>query len=74
MTGRIDRGSDDPRGIAERARADLKANTELGLAPAEDPSALTPSVTPKTFGETEGFKDDPGRPPEDSDALSRAKE
>ena len=77
MPTRIDRGSDDPRGVAEKARADLKASTELGLAPQEDETTREPSTTPATFGESTGagFKDDPRRRPEDdADAMSRAKE
>ena len=77
MSARIDRGSDDPRGTAEKARADLKANTELGLAPQEDGATREPSTTPATFGESAGagFADDPRRrPQDDADALSRAKE
>ena len=70
---------DDPRSTAEKARADLKANSELGLAPPESPAERRPSVTPETFGEGPGFKDDPSAPPrddatDDADALSRAKE
>ena len=42
----------DPRSDAERARADLKANSELGLAPPESPITAQPSVTPATFGVT----------------------
>jgi len=66
----------DPRSVDEKARADLKANAEMGLAPPESPAMRKPSVTPETFGETEGFKDDPARPPEgdDDDAMSRGKE
>jgi hypothetical protein len=42
----------DPRSEAEKARADLKANSELGLAPPESPITQQPSVTPQTFGVT----------------------
>ena len=42
----------DPRSEAEKARADLKANSELGLAPPESPITQQPSVTPRTFGVT----------------------
>ncbi len=64
--------ADDPRSVAEKARADLKANNEMGLAPPESPAMATPSVTPETFGAKKGFKDDAPGP--DDDALSRAKE
>lgn len=55
---------DDPRDEAERARAALKRNAEMDFAaiPA-GPTDETPSVTPATFGERSGFKDDPARPP-----------
>ena len=59
----------DPRSTAEKARADLKANTEMGLAPPESPVEQKPSVRPETFGEGRGFKDN-----SNEDALSRAKE
>ena len=42
----------DPRSEAEKARADLKANSELGLAVPESPIIQQPSVTPATFGVT----------------------
>jgi len=63
---------DDPRSVEEKARADLKANNEMGLAPPESPAMERPSVTPETFGAKKGFKDD--APGTDDDALSRAKE
>jgi hypothetical protein len=68
----IDKDKEDPRSTAEKARADLKANAELGLAPPESPAMTRPSVTPETFGEKKGFKDD--APSAEDDALSRAKE
>ena len=40
----------DPRSEAEKARADLKRNEEMGLAPVESEDELIPSVTPETFG------------------------
>lgn len=40
----------DPRSEAERARADLKRNTEMGTAVAESPLEHQPSVTSDTFG------------------------
>lgn len=61
----------DPRSVAEKARADLKANSELGLSPPESPVMERPSVTPETFGETGGFTDDTVPP---DDAMTRAKE
>jgi hypothetical protein len=42
----------DPRSDAEKARADLARNAELGLAVPESPLEEQPSVTPETFGET----------------------
>ena len=47
-----DRPAQDPRSEAEKARADLKANSELGLAVPESPIVEQPSVTPATFGVT----------------------
>ncbi len=40
----------DPRSEAEKARADLKRNTEMGTAVSESPLGDQPSVTPDTFG------------------------
>ena len=40
----------DPRSEAEKARADLKRNTEMGAAVSESPLEHQPSVTPDTFG------------------------
>ena len=62
----------DPRSVAEKARADLKANSEMGLAPPESPREERPSVTPETFGEGKTFKENPPGP--DDNALSRATE
>lgn len=42
----------DPRSEAEKARADLARNAELGLAVPESPAEQQPSVTPETFGDT----------------------
>jgi hypothetical protein len=42
----------DPRSDAEKARADLARNAELGLAVPESPPERQPSVTPETFGDT----------------------
>lgn len=44
----------DPRSEAEKARADLKRNSEMGVAPVESDDELLPSVTPETFGERGG--------------------
>ncbi len=41
----------DPRSEAEKARADLKRNDEMGLAVPESEEEEFPSVTPATFGE-----------------------
>ncbi|MGO4523309.1 hypothetical protein AB4097_00425 [Microvirga sp. 2MCAF35] len=41
----------DPRSEAEKARADLARNAELGLAVPESPVEQQPSVTPETFGD-----------------------
>lgn len=54
---------DDPRDEAERARAALKRNAEMDMAAIPAATDETPSVTPSTFGEEAGFKDDPARPP-----------
>ncbi|WP_046864234.1 hypothetical protein [Microvirga massiliensis] len=42
----------DPRSEAEKARADLARNAELGLSVPESPLEQKPSVTPRTFGDT----------------------
>jgi hypothetical protein len=41
----------DPRSEAEKARADLKRNTEMDMAIPMSPAERRPSVTPETFGE-----------------------
>ena len=41
----------DPRSEAEKARADLKRNAEMGAATQQTPVTRQPSVTPETFGE-----------------------
>ena len=41
----------DPRSEAEKARADLIRNAEMGSATMEAPFMRQPSVTPDTFGE-----------------------
>lgn len=41
----------DPRTDAEKARADLARNAELGTAVPMSPVEEQPSVTPQTFGE-----------------------
>lgn len=41
----------DARSEAEKARADLKRNSEMGVAPQESLDQIVPSVTPATFGE-----------------------
>jgi hypothetical protein len=42
----------DPRSDAEKARADLVRNSEMGMAVPESPLEQEPSVTPRTFGDT----------------------
>ena len=42
----------DPRSDAEKARADLARNAQMGTAVPESPVEQQPSVTPQTFGET----------------------
>jgi hypothetical protein len=42
----------DPRSEAEKARADLARNAELGMAVPESPLEERPSVTPRTFGDS----------------------
>jgi hypothetical protein len=44
----------DPRSEAEKARADLKRNAEMGSATQQAPFTRQPSVTPDTFGEHGG--------------------
>lgn len=44
----------DPRSEAEKARADLKRNGEMGIAPPESRDETDPSVTAETFGERGG--------------------
>ena len=41
----------DPRSDAEKARADLARNAEMGLSVPESPAEIQPSVTPQTFGD-----------------------
>jgi hypothetical protein len=42
----------DPRSEAEKARADLVRNSQMGHAVPESPLEQQPSVTPETFGDT----------------------
>jgi hypothetical protein len=42
----------DPRSEAEKARADLARNAEMGLGVPQSPVEQQPSVTPETFGDT----------------------
>lgn len=56
----------DPRAESEKARADLKRNEEIGLAPVESDDEFLPSVTADTFGE-QGSADD-GAPPVDRES------
>jgi hypothetical protein len=44
-------GGGDPRSESEKARADLKRNSEMGIAQPESSDEIIPSVTPETFGE-----------------------
>ncbi len=44
-------GERDPRSEAEKARADLKRNAEMGASVPMSPVTRQPSVTPETFGE-----------------------
>jgi hypothetical protein len=44
-------GDRDPRSEAEKARADLKRNAEMGSSVPMSPVTRQPSVTPETFGE-----------------------
>jgi hypothetical protein len=54
-TGRLEEalmaGERDPRSEAEKARADLKRNAEMGSSIPMSPVTRQPSVTPETFGE-----------------------
>ena len=51
----------DPRSDAEKARADLARNAELGLSVPESPLEHKPSVTPRTFGDTTQKSEDEAR-------------
>ena len=64
----------DPRSEAEKARADLKRNDEMGLAPPESPAEQRPSVTPETFGErtSAGYEHDPVDREDRDDPLPQA--
>ena len=42
----------DPRSEAEKARADLARNAEMGLGVPQSSAEQQPSVTPRTFGDT----------------------
>jgi hypothetical protein len=42
----------DPRSEAEKARAALARNAEMGLGVPQSPAEQQPSVTPETFGDT----------------------
>jgi len=42
----------DPRSDAEKARADLARNAEMGLGVPQSPAEQLPSVTARTFGDT----------------------
>ena len=44
-------GERDPRSEAEKARADLKRNAEMGSSVPMSPVTRQPSVTAETFGE-----------------------
>jgi len=62
---------DDPRSTAEKARADLKRNDEMGMAVPESPIEERPSATPATFGEHRGPGLETGPPgPRDPDGPS----
>ena len=64
----------DPRSEAEKARADLARNDEMGLAPPESPTEERPSVTPETFGEhpSAGYERDAVNREERDDPLPEA--
>ena len=61
----------DPRSEAEKARADLARNAEMGLGVPQSPVEQQPSVTPETFGDTTEngrvIRDDQGRPGNEAD-------
>lgn len=61
----------DPRSDAEKARADLARNAELGLAVPESPAEEQPSVTPQTFGDSTRkgrvIRDEEGTAPAEAD-------
>ena len=73
----------DPRSDAEKARADLARNAELGLSVPESPLEQKPSVTPRTFGDSteaarlrsgsdSGVEAGGARPPRGGDSQSPA--
>lgn len=63
----------DPRSEAEKARADLKRNEEMGLGPAESDDERIPSVTSETFGVRKTARtDDPVRRQDRDDPLPEA--
>ena len=64
----------DPRSEAEKARADLKRNNEMGIAVPESPLEERPSVTPETFGErtSAGYEIDPVNREDRDDPLPQA--
>lgn len=51
----MNQGGRDPRSESEKARADLKRNSEMGIAQTESSDETIPSVTPETFGEQGEF-------------------
>jgi hypothetical protein len=61
----------DPRSEAEKARADLARNAEMGLGVPQSPAEEQPSVTPETFGDTTEngriIRDDQGRAANEAD-------
>ena len=64
----------DPRSEAEKARADLKRNSEMGIAVPESPVEQRPSVTPETFGEhtSAGYESEPVNREDRDDPLPQA--
>ena len=64
----------DPRSEAEKARADLKRNSEMGIAVPESAVEQRPSVTPETFGErtSAGYENDAVNREDRDDPLPQA--
>jgi hypothetical protein len=59
--------SKDPRSVEEKARADLKRNSDMGMAVPETEGAVLPSGMPDTEGEHENVEYETGMERENRD-------